>query len=500
MPRCTFLAVVLLASAAVAGGAAAATQAPVRPIPPSTTVMTIPEWVGELERPVVEFNHAAHTDALATEGCATCHAVVEAGLAPGWAPLRDLSDRDAWMDGAHDACMTCHESRTGPAGRRGPLVCGGCHVRHEPGVSQRAEMAWDYSLHARHDQAFPEKCETCHHVFDEATRRRVYLKGAEDSCSACHLDRDDGKKLSLRNASHTACVGCHLRRTEGAETTGPTLCVGCHDAQVQAGFKRLDVVPRLLRGQPDRGWIGAEGTRSGMVAFNHLGHEPKASFCSECHHRGLEPCHECHTLAGAATGGMVTLEESSHRAGSELACVGCHATQAAAVECQGCHRSIPPAASQRSCVRCHLGPSRAVAAPDTLPSPPAAEALLPPLPAASDAFPEEVVIGVLAKEYEPAKLPHRKIVARLDAGVRASALAVAFHGTVERSCAGCHHRAPEGTVPTPCRSCHGEAAAAAVDQPGLQVAYHRQCIGCHQAMGIPQQGCTDCHAAKEVQS
>ena len=98
-------------------------------------------------------------------------------------------------------------------------------------------MAWDYSLHGRHAQEFPEKCETCHHVFDEAAQKRVYLKGAEESCAVCHLERDEGKKLSLRNASHTACVGCHLRRLDGGQTSGPTLCVGCHDAQLVARLR-----------------------------------------------------------------------------------------------------------------------------------------------------------------------------------------------------------------------------------------------------------------------
>lgn len=500
MPRSTRAVLELLVFAVVVGPAIAATEAPIRAIPPSTTVMTIPEWAGSLERPVVEFNHSAHTEALEAEGCTTCHLVEEVGLIPAYAPLRNLTDRDLWMDSAHDACLSCHRTRTSAAGTRGPLVCGGCHVRRDPGTPQRAAMAWDYSLHGRHAQEFPEKCETCHHVFDEAAQKRVYLKGAEESCAVCHLERDEGKKLSLRNASHTACVGCHLRRLDGGQASGPTLCVGCHDAQLVAGYERLEVVPRLLRGQPDRGWIGAEGTRSGMVAFDHAGHETQAEFCSGCHHQSLKPCSDCHTLTGAPEGGMVSLVESYHRAGSEVACVGCHAARARAAECQGCHRAIPPGASQGSCARCHLGPSRAVAVPDTLPPPPAEKVQLPPLPATSDTFPEEVVISLLAKEYEPAKLPHRKIVARLDAVVRASALAASFHTTVERGCAGCHHHAPHGVVPTPCRSCHGEAAAALVDQPGLQVAYHRQCIGCHQAMGIPQQGCTDCHAAKEVQS
>jgi formate-dependent nitrite reductase cytochrome c552 subunit len=54
--------------------------------------------------------------------------------------------------------------------------------------------------------------------------------------------------------------------------------------------------------------------------------------------------------------------------------------------------------------------------------------------------------------------------------------------------------------PPACRSCHAAMNEATVDRPGIKVAFHRQCIGCHIAMGIAKQGCTDCHAAKEVQS
>jgi DnaJ-class molecular chaperone len=109
------------------------------------------------------------------------------------------------------------------------------------------------------------------------------------------------------------------------------------------------------------------------------------------------------------------------------------------------------------------------------------------------------VISALAKSYEPVRLPHSKIVAKLDAGARASSLANRFHERTDRLCTGCHHHSPVGAPPPQCRSCHGETAAATVDKPALLVAYHRQCIGCHQAMDIKKQGCTDCHAAKEVQ-
>jgi hypothetical protein len=67
-------------------------------------------------------------------------------------------------------------------------------------------------------------------------------------------------------------------------------------------------------------------------------------------------------------------------------------------------------------------------------------------------------------------------------------------------CVGCHHHSPAGARPPPCRSCHSQAADATRDRPGLKAAYHRQCLGCHIDMGVSKQGCTDCHAVKEVQS
>jgi hypothetical protein len=123
---------------------------------------------------------------------------------------------------------------------------------------------------------------------------------------------------------------------------------------------------------------------------------------------------------------------------------------------------------------------------------------LPALPAPSEAFPEKVVISSLLGEYGPSTLPHKKIVVALDAAVRRSRLATAFHGNTGVLCAGCHHRSPVGERPPPCRSCHGASAVPASDRPGLQAAYHRQCMGCHAAMGL-KQGCTDCHAKREGQ-
>jgi hypothetical protein len=129
-------------------------------------------------------------------------------------------------------------------------------------------------------------------------------------------------------------------------------------------------------------------------------------------------------------------------------------------------------------------------------APPAFDAVaLAELPATSEDYPETVAINSLVDSYEESKLPHAQIVARLDAGVRDSGLASRFHQDVETLCAGCHHHSPAGTRPPPCRSCHADASTTR-DMPGLKTAYHRQCVGCHIEMSIPQQGCSDCHAPR----
>jgi hypothetical protein len=115
------------------------------------------------------------------------------------------------------------------------------------------------------------------------------------------------------------------------------------------------------------------------------------------------------------------------------------------------------------------------------------------LPPESDEFPTEVVIDVLADQYQPSKLPHRDIVERLAKNRTKSAMVTRFHDPSQAvPCAGCHHRSPHGKRPPPCRACHTNEFHPTKDVPSLVAAYHRQCIGCHQQMGL-ETGCTACH-------
>ncbi len=485
-----------------------------RLLTPATITVQLPAELGEPERPAVEMNHAAHTTALAEEGCKTCHTVdAMKGLTPQLTATFGVTGRQDIMDAFHNTCITCHRQRAESSLSSGPVTCGECHVRRPPADTSRAAMGFDYSLHARHVQAFPEHCDTCHHVFDEAQQKLRYEKGAEEACRACHGEQDVEKKLSLGNAVHRRCIGCHLQRTAEQLDSGPTLCIGCHDAEQQRAVRRLAEIPRLLRGQPDRTWIAAPEARSQLVGFDHLGHELTTQSCSDCHHQTLKPCQECHTLGGSEEGAGVTLAQAYHHSSSEHSCVGCHNVTADRLECAGCHAQSARMPGERACRACHSGPLPPAPSPEPSPEPEIRE--LPPpelvtvelavLPELSDSFPETVLIETvlidgLVNEYEPATLPHAKIVRRLDDAVRKSKLASRFHGDTDTLCAGCHHHSPVGTRPPPCRACHGDEAVAGKDQPALKVAYHRQCIGCHQQMSIKEQGCTTgCHKPREVQ-
>jgi hypothetical protein len=491
---------VVLIAVLVSGAVFAAEQVP-RQIAPATVTMQFPTAFGDLQRPAVEFDHKAHTKALEAEGCETCHRIDDKGqLIPKMASILDIDNRDDLIDAYHDACIGCHRDRSDKHLKSGPLACGECHVRRGPGVSTRVPMAFDYSLHARHSKAFDDKCENCHHVYDEATKELKYEKGKEEACGSCHGEIDEQRKLSLANASHRACVSCHLRRIRMDLDAGPTLCAGCHDLERRAAIKQLEEVPRLKRGQPDTLWISNVDAKTAAVGFDHLGHEPTTGSCSTCHHQTLKACDECHTLTGSPEGSDVTTVEAYHLSSSEHSCVGCHTLQTVDKKCAGCHHTLTETPAERTCVVCHNGPAPGSPALEIAPT--ISDPGLDALPTLSDSFPETVTIDFLIDKYEASLLPHAKIVNKLDTMVRENKLARRFHGDTATLCSGCHHHTPAATRPPGCRACHSAATDPARDQPDLKVAYHRQCVGCHIAMHIEKQGCTDCHKerAEEVAS
>ncbi len=481
---------------------------------PATITIALSEDPGKLERPPVRFDHAEHTGSL-DEDCALCHLKSEGALVFKSARIESGGEKGDLMDLYHEKCIGCHSERATEGQETGPRVCAECHVKQEAGEDLRRAAAFDYSLHYRHVKATgDEKCDRCHHVYDEAKQALVYVKGKEDACSDCHGVTDEGKTLSIKNASHNSCVTCHLKAKADEKKHGPTLCVGCHDGKYIAGYEKVEFqkMPRLMRGQKDRVEIALDGAKAHAVDFDHQAHEGRAPFCTTCHHKTPRPCKDCHTLTGTEEGGGVTAEFAYHLPTSNRSCVGCHIKQTLAPKCAGCHglpmTETPP--SQGTCVVCHEGPhpnpppvdeltlgeGASDGSSEAIPSPPGGGLGRGPtweLPPTSDDFPETVVIKTLANEYKPSTMPHRKIVEKLHETIEGSKLAREFHGEVGVVCAGCHHRAPVATKPRPCSSCHGQTNEQAVDKPALKAAFHRQCMGCHEEMNIQKMGCSDCH-------
>jgi len=483
----------LAVAAAAVAGCELETHEP-RQVEPSTLALRLPSEYGALTRPAVDFNHGRHVQTLTDAPCTECHgASTDGKLVFAYGAVQGVVGRDALMDQYHAACTGCHQRRAEQQLETGPVTCGECHVRQAPATSLRAPLRFDASLHARHVQAEQDACERCHHVLDEASGKLVYRKNTESACRDCHGDIATGNVRSLEDAAHGACVNCHLTKLEQGKPAGPTDCVGCHDPARQQAIEKLAEVPRLQRGQPDHTWVRPAAQDVNLVAFDHRAHEAVAESCSSCHHDTIASCTDCHTQVGDSRGAGVTLERAHHLASSRHACVGCHAAETAKPACAGCHGGLPRPPAEGSCRVCHAGP---LASPGALamPAPALPEPAVPPLPDYSPNFPETVVLDRLSGVYGPSELPHGKIVTALRRLTADSRLAARFHRDTGVFCSGCHHHGQQDSRPTECGSCHGSSSLPTEDKPDLQVAYHRQCIGCHQRMGIDAVGCTDCHA------
>ncbi len=465
--------------------------------------LRLPDTLGPLQRPVVEFDHPKHTAALKQKGCTACHLEDQDGkLSAKMGRLEDGADRTALMELYHQRCLGCHTEQAQQKQPTGPLACGECHRQQGKASSSWEPSTFDYALHDRHIKATKETadtCGTCHTTYDEQKKEMVYQEGVAGGAGDYHGAKDAPTRAALRKVAHQTCIGCHLKNEQKSLDSGPTGCEGCHAQRKEKEAPKTKVIAKIVSNQPEWSWIHAPGATSALVAFDHKGHAQEAPFCSTCHHQTVRACKDCHTLTGDKKGGGVTLEMAYHAPGATQSCVGCHSKVLQQQDCAGCHAQIRSSASDSSCKTCHGGPMPVhregkITLPTSMPGVYPIMPELAELPAASEAFPEEVIIDGLVDKYQASKFPHRKIVARLDQAARKSTLASRFHGSAEVLCSGCHHHSPVGERPPPCKSCHLDQAHSTKDKPSLKVAYHRQCLGCHQQMKLPQTGCTDCHA------
>jgi len=487
---------------------------------------------GKMERPQVAFLHTRHTDALAglKRDCSECHLKESAyevipstlknaaknidRLSPKFKRLKDASKKEV-MGIYHEYCIGCHREMKAEGVKTGPRECGQCHNGDYPS-SSRQPVKFDASLHFWHSRAQSDKCGKCHHEYDEKDKKLVYNKGKEGSCRYCHAKKAEGNRISMRTASHVACINCHRHTLARKQDAGPVECSGCHSGEAQKKIQKIADVPRYTRNQPDTLLITnrAENAsaRMNFTPFDHKAHESNTASCRDCHHASLEACGICHTLAGVKQGARVNLEQAMHQPDAKMSCRGCHVRQQNKPECAGCHFTIEKRrsrANSSACLKCHQTPPESAGKQAQMPlskeaSRAMAAAMLKTQPKTGDLFknkniPEKIVIKQMADKYGPVEFPHRKIADTLAKQTGANQLAAYFHNGGDTICRGCHHNAPASAKPPKCGSCHSEKRqinARDLSRPSLKGVYHIQCMGCHQQMGLEKTtGCTDCHKA-----
>jgi hypothetical protein len=479
---------------------------------------------GKLERPPVTFLHEKHTEALAKKNkdCSACHPSAKDPLSGKermslqFMRLKDTSKQEG-MDVYHVNCIGCHRETKAAKEKSGPVECGNCHYDNPAVVSVRQTIGMDKSLHYRHAKAQDDKCEQCHHEYNEVTQQLFYEKGKEGTCRYCHKQVTEQKVSSFGSAAHTGCIDCHRRTLAKNQNTGPFDCQGCHDPAQQKRIKEVEAVPRMKMNQPNMVLIKTANPESSTsedvvrmqrVPFNHEVHEASNDTCRICHHAALTSCVQCHTREGTKKGDFVTLEQSMHRSNAEQSCLGCHGINQNDQRCAGCHASIPASRQNNPtrCGNCHMAPLQAnpgeelTAEERILRETEMAAALLNSRISTSETYadediPETVEIKRLMNLYEPAKLPHRKIVQTLVKNIKNDKLANYFHTEKGTVCQGCHHYSPADQKPPACESCHGIPFNENDPfKPGLMAAYHRQCMECHREMGLEKPAATDCTA------
>ena len=522
------------------------------PVLEKSLILLLPQNpLGTLQRPQVVFNHDLHTSTLREYGqteCTACHITEETTSSGKVGVFRfpktavDPANTTAFMKANHNECVSCHRKMRAEGRKSGPDIgmCGKCHVKTSP--LQKTQWTWrpifSYVTHAKHvsnmqtykigpefsivhglnvdpaSVAEGKRCELCHHVADEKTKKPVYKKDCENACGACHKVQDEKNVRSLKKVVHSACITCHMKTHEAIKKTGdirsqrkwgPYDCKGCHGEHKAPTREEIQQLPRLVRGQKDVMDLSFSLpqdplqtpplplVRMKAVPFNHKLHEPRAEFCSTCHHHSLEKCVNCHPLgADAKKGGGVSYERAYHTATAREACAGCHNTEKQKVTCAGCHSRRENELPQSSCQTCHKGPVNG-----NWPESAAISDVLDPQKA-----PEKIKIRTLQKEFEPVDFQHGKIIKRLIAISNQNPLSKWFHsGNQQTLCESCHHHTPPNAenIAPKCVSCHGKSFdPATLGRPGTLAAYHRQCMECHENMKQKPLSleCTKCHAEK----
>jgi hypothetical protein len=93
--------------------------------------------------------------------------------------------------------------------------------------------------------------------------------------------------------------------------------------------------------------------------------------------------------------------------------------------------------------------------------------------------PDTVVLDEMAEFYGPVEFTHSD-----------------HSDYAEEGCTECHHHQSPAERFKPCGACHDRKpfqGAEKMNTPGLQGAFHRQCLDCHVEAGSGPTECADCH-------
>lgn len=472
----------------------------------------------KLERAPVVFDHKIHTEKYKKEGCKVCHPQNEEGGFLFDFPFKKTTNqKEPVMDAYHTQCIGCHTQLIGKKVKAGPVQCGSCHKKEfASGLMRYPHSEFDFITHEKHVIKLDKDCSHCHHIYDVEEEveelRLVYEKGTEESCYSCHdlaekrgpeLARITGvareKGLSMRKISHAQCVNCHLDFAGKGEQAGPVVCSECHTGKYRTAAE-LAKAQRPDRDQPEMPFLFLDDAQMKGVPFDHTAHEKNAKTCRSCHHETLKACRKCHGLTGSPEGRGINIAGAYHDVFSQSGCSGCHAIKKSEKDCAGCHHHLlgmdvqAKGPKKEFCAVCHSGRKERKSSVRQI-----SFAEL-----STRKVPEKVTIKVLEKEFEPAIFPHRDIVKKLIGISNKSEMAAYFHRDIGTICKGCHHESdPRAEVkadnPPHCRRCHALTFDSQnLNKPRLLAAYHRQCIGCHDMMGITKtKECRDCHKEKK---
>jgi len=499
----------------------AADQAQSYMLRPDVITFDTLEILGKLEEPRVVFLHDLHTDALEKKNkdCAVCHLSENGRMSPKFKRLKDISRAEVTKIFC-DNCKKCHAELIAAGDKAGPTKCDECHQERPFIKSSRVPSGFDKSLHFRHALAHKNKCEQCHHEYSPQDKKLFYAKGKEGTCRYCHQkvtqELATEKRVSMRLASHYACIDCHLKNKAKKVEAGPFICRDCHDLEQQKKIKKIPKIPRMKMKQPDIVLIN-KGDQKGIktqmyrVPFSHKAHEKYNDTCRVCHHADLKSCANCHTLTGIKEGNFVKLKDAMHQPDTPHSCLGCHEVNQQNENCAGCHAFLEKERKQESlvCMKCHMAPPKESTGVLYQAGETKLARMMPKIWQATFGtkhkldIPKKVVIKELEDRYEPVEFPHRKIFQVMKKKLKGSKLAEYFHPVEATLCQGCHHNSPASGTPPKCASCHGKPFNEKyLFMPGLKGAYHRQCMGCHDKMGIPKPAnveCAECHLEKKQQ-